>query len=566
MSEFIGLTASLSSYSGTLHSINSDDSTVSLENVRSFGTEHRKTNPAEFVPGSEQLYEYIVFRGTDVKDLRIEEGPAPAKEDKPPAVPNDPAILGARPRPANVAPGPSGPQGPQGPVGHPVPQNHQGPPPVAPGFGYLPPHMAGWGRAGGPGPGPGPGPGWFPPGQEFPPMGHGPWNPYQFQPGPGGHPGAPGAPGAPVPPGAPGAPGQGRQSANQTPNNQGPTQKPAPIGPAADNKKPVTPAHQAGAPSEPKAVGQAPKQPATTAAPPPPVESKPTVEEVKATVASLANNASATAAPAVAIPTGPKGNRPAQFLPAVPLPAALTAKAAQATPKPASEPTNAATAAAALREATLAAKEAVAVAMAKLDTSANTQHQAAQHQAENNNMDNLTRKVDEMRVNAARTGQGNRGAGARGRGPRPAKVEVPETDYDFASANAKFNKQDVVKEAVAGSPLTEAPIGEAAIPEVAADASASTEQAYNKTRSFFDNISSEMKDRENATQKLGGAQWRGEETRKNIETFGQGSVDGGHRGYRGGRGRGRGGRGRGYRGGRGGNGGFRPREPQAAPQ
>jgi protein LSM14 len=81
-------------YSGTLHSINSDDSTVSLENVRSFGTEHRKTDPEEFVPASEQLYEYIVFRGTDVKDLRIEEGPAPAKEEKPPAVPNDPAILG----------------------------------------------------------------------------------------------------------------------------------------------------------------------------------------------------------------------------------------------------------------------------------------------------------------------------------------------------------------------------------------------------------------------------------------------------------------------------------------
>ena len=81
-------------YSGTLNSINSDDSTVSLENVRSFGTEDRKSSPDEFVPASEQLYEYIVFRGTDVKDLRIEEGPAAVKEEKPPAVPNDPAILG----------------------------------------------------------------------------------------------------------------------------------------------------------------------------------------------------------------------------------------------------------------------------------------------------------------------------------------------------------------------------------------------------------------------------------------------------------------------------------------
>jgi protein LSM14 len=197
--------------------------------------------------------------------------------------------------------------------------------------------------------------------------------------------------------------------------------------------------------------------------------------------------------------------------------------------------------------------------MAKLDGSA-----APTLPAEANGMDNLTKRVDEMRINAARTAQNNRGI--RGRGPRPAKVEVPDTDFDFESANAKFNKQDVVKEAVAGSPLTEAPGAEPTSPAVAADAPAPVEQAYNKTRSFFDNISSEMKDRENATQKLGGAQWRGEETRKNIETFGQGSVDGGYRGYRGGRGRGRGGRGRGYRGGRGGNGngGFRP--AQVGPQ
>ncbi|EAQ86848.1 hypothetical protein CHGG_08101 [Chaetomium globosum CBS 148.51] len=572
MSEFIGARISLISrsdirYSGTLHSINSDDSTVSLENVRSFGTEHRKTDPEEFVPASEQLYEYIVFRGTDVKDLRIEE-----------------AILGARPRPANAAPGPAGPpgpqgpQGPQGPIGHPGAQNQQGPPPGPPGppgFGYFPPHMAGWGRAGGPGPGPGPGPfggmpypppGWFPPGQEFPPMGHGPWNPYGFQPGPGGPPGAPGAPGAPGGPGgpgAPGAPGQGRQSANQPPNDQGPTQKPAPIGPAAD-RKPATPSQQAGPPSEPKAMAQAAKQPTTAVAPPPPMESKPTAEEVKATAASLSNNATAPTGQNVPIPTGPKSSRPTQILPAVPLPAALTAKAAQAqAPKQAPGHTSAAAAAAALRDATQAAKDAVAVAMAQLDAPTAT----PQQQPEANGISNLSKKVEEMRINAARTGQNNRGG--RGRGPRPTKVEVPDSDFDFASSNAKFNKQDVVKEAVAGSPLTEAAsFTEGAVPEAAPDAAAPVEAAYNKSRSFFDNISSEMKDRENATQRLGGAQWRGEETRKNMETFGQGSVDGGHRGFRGGRGRGRGGRGRGYRGGRGGNGGFRPhQQPQtAAPQ
>ncbi len=76
-----------------LHEINSEESTVSLENVISYGTEGRKGKPEEEIPPAEQIYEYIVFRGSDVKDLRIEEGPG-AKENKPPAVPNDPAIVG----------------------------------------------------------------------------------------------------------------------------------------------------------------------------------------------------------------------------------------------------------------------------------------------------------------------------------------------------------------------------------------------------------------------------------------------------------------------------------------
>lgn len=81
------------SYVGTLHEINSDESTVSLENVRSFGTEGRKGRPDEEISPSDQVYEYIVFRGSDVKDLRIEDHPS-IKENKPPAVPDDPAIVG----------------------------------------------------------------------------------------------------------------------------------------------------------------------------------------------------------------------------------------------------------------------------------------------------------------------------------------------------------------------------------------------------------------------------------------------------------------------------------------
>ncbi|KAJ3560077.1 hypothetical protein NPX13_g9428 [Xylaria arbuscula] len=87
MSEFLG-------YSGTLHEINSTESTVSLENVQSFGTEGRRGNPSEEVPPSEQIYEYIVFRGSDVKDLRIEQAASAPKETQPPPVPDDPAIVG----------------------------------------------------------------------------------------------------------------------------------------------------------------------------------------------------------------------------------------------------------------------------------------------------------------------------------------------------------------------------------------------------------------------------------------------------------------------------------------
>lgn len=98
MSEYIGSRISLISksdikYIGTLHEINSDNHTVALESVTSHGTEGRKGNPAEEVPGSDQIYEYIVFRGSDVKDLTIIEQ-ASQKENQAPQVPNDPAILG----------------------------------------------------------------------------------------------------------------------------------------------------------------------------------------------------------------------------------------------------------------------------------------------------------------------------------------------------------------------------------------------------------------------------------------------------------------------------------------
>lgn len=88
------MTDPTNSYVGTLVEINPTESTVSLENVKSHGTEGRKSDPGDEVLGSSQIYEFIVFRGSDVKDLRVEETPAAPKENVPPPMPNDPAIVG----------------------------------------------------------------------------------------------------------------------------------------------------------------------------------------------------------------------------------------------------------------------------------------------------------------------------------------------------------------------------------------------------------------------------------------------------------------------------------------
>ena len=63
--------------------------------MTSFGTEGRRNGDDE-IPASDNIYEYIVFRGSDVKDLRIEDPPKETKPAPPPPMPNDPAILGVR--------------------------------------------------------------------------------------------------------------------------------------------------------------------------------------------------------------------------------------------------------------------------------------------------------------------------------------------------------------------------------------------------------------------------------------------------------------------------------------
>lgn len=77
-----------------MHEINPEASTIALENVVSFGTEGRRGNPAEEIAPSASVYEYIVFRGSDVKDISVAEDTKENSQPEPPQVPDDPAILG----------------------------------------------------------------------------------------------------------------------------------------------------------------------------------------------------------------------------------------------------------------------------------------------------------------------------------------------------------------------------------------------------------------------------------------------------------------------------------------
>ncbi|KAL7751889.1 hypothetical protein RI367_002889 [Sorochytrium milnesiophthora] len=80
-------------YEGILENIDPASSSIALTNVRSFGTEGRKGNPMEEVPASDNVFNYICFRASDVKDLVVQnEAPAPAPPPRAPAF-QDPAIV-----------------------------------------------------------------------------------------------------------------------------------------------------------------------------------------------------------------------------------------------------------------------------------------------------------------------------------------------------------------------------------------------------------------------------------------------------------------------------------------
>ncbi|XP_068172040.1 protein LSM14 homolog B-like [Antennarius striatus] len=73
-------------YEGILSSVDTDRSTVALAKVKSYGTEDRHTDRP--VPPKDETYEYIIFRGSDIKDITVSEPPKPHH-----GLPCDPAIV-----------------------------------------------------------------------------------------------------------------------------------------------------------------------------------------------------------------------------------------------------------------------------------------------------------------------------------------------------------------------------------------------------------------------------------------------------------------------------------------
>eukprot|EP00401_Gymnodinium_catenatum_P053166 CAMPEP_0117518382 /NCGR_PEP_ID=MMETSP0784-20121206/32102_1 /TAXON_ID=39447 /ORGANISM="" /LENGTH=387 /DNA_ID=CAMNT_0005314299 /DNA_START=52 /DNA_END=1215 /DNA_ORIENTATION=+ len=84
-------------YEGILYTINTQESTIALKSVRCCGTQGRRSPE---IPPSSEIYDFIIFRGQDIKDLTVLESASAALS----AQLNDPAIMSVNQRPAGAPP------------------------------------------------------------------------------------------------------------------------------------------------------------------------------------------------------------------------------------------------------------------------------------------------------------------------------------------------------------------------------------------------------------------------------------------------------------------------------
>ncbi|KAK4361966.1 hypothetical protein RND71_017207 [Anisodus tanguticus] len=76
-------------YEGFMFHLDPNDSTIGLRNVKSFGTEGRRKDGPQ-VSASDKIYEYIFFKGGDIKDLQVISSPSPQSIS---VAPDYPAII-----------------------------------------------------------------------------------------------------------------------------------------------------------------------------------------------------------------------------------------------------------------------------------------------------------------------------------------------------------------------------------------------------------------------------------------------------------------------------------------
>ncbi|XP_033159555.1 protein LSM14 homolog A isoform X1 [Drosophila mauritiana] len=119
-------------YEGRLYTVDPQECTIALSSVRSFGTEDRDTQ-FQIAPQS-QIYDYILFRGSDIKDIRVVNNHTLPHH-------NDPAIMQAQ-----LQNGP-----PQMPQHFPMPSGMSAPPQQQQVPSQQPPQMPSGGGSGGAG-------------------------------------------------------------------------------------------------------------------------------------------------------------------------------------------------------------------------------------------------------------------------------------------------------------------------------------------------------------------------------------------------------------------------------
>lgn len=141
-------------------------------------------------------------------------------------------------------------------------------------------------------------------------------------------------------------------------------------------------------------------------------------------------------------------------------------------------------------------------------------------------LDTVERALGDLRVGAqSHSHHGGERRGGRGRGGHHQSIRgpgvVPETPFDFARSNAKFDKESLAPSNASTEDTPNSPDSSSATTLPAPSA------FYSKTKSFFDDISSDAKARSTGETPGGpgiARSRREEERNRNMSTFGETGV------------------------------------------